>query len=165
MKMNRAIKPSAFSLILPPRRRRRDGYTLLELVVVILVIGILAAIATARMMNPSANLPSVAEMIAADLRELQALAMAQGEEITVKLSRDGYRVYQNKQEILDSRFPTDISGLHARIVGRRSVSFNTFGEPSERSTRPIIIRSENGGDELAVTVEEYTGFISIDDQI
>jgi prepilin-type N-terminal cleavage/methylation domain-containing protein len=141
----------------------RNGYTILELVVVILVIGVLAAIATARMMSPSANLPSVAEMIAADLRELQARAMSQGEEITVKFSRDGYRVYQGKQEILDTRFPADISSLHARIVKAQTVSFNTFGEPSKRSTRPIIIRSESGGEELTVTVERYTGFVSIDD--
>jgi prepilin-type N-terminal cleavage/methylation domain-containing protein len=141
----------------------RNGYTILELVVVILVIGILAAIATARMMSPSANLPSVAETIAADLRELQALAMSQGEEITVKFSRDGYRVYQGKQEIFDTRFPVDISALHARIVKARTVSFNTFGEPGKKSTKPIIIRSDDGREEATISIERYTGFVSIDD--
>ena len=147
-------------MILPTR----NGYTILELVVVILVIGVLAAIATARMMSSSANLPSVAETIAADLRELQAMAMSQGEEIKVKFSKDGYRVYQGKQEIEDSRFPADISALHAQIVTARNVIFNTFGEPGNKSTDPIVIRSDGGGEEIAVTIEIYTGFVSISNQ-
>ena len=147
-------------MILPTR----NGYTMLELVVVILVIGVLAAIATARMMSPSANLPSVAETIAADLRELQALAMSQGEKIKVKFSKDGYRVYQGNQEIQDTRFPVDISDMHAQIVKARKVIFNTFGEPSKNSTKPIIIRSDGGADEITVTVERYTGFVSISNQ-
>ena len=139
----------------------RNGYTILELVVVILVIGVLAAIAIARMMRPSANLPSVAGTISADLRELQALAMAQGEEITVKFSKDGYRAYQGKKEIRDNRFPADISTLHARIVKAPKVTFNTFGEPAKKSTEPIVIRSDGGGEEATVTIERYTGFVSV----
>ncbi|MEA1929260.1 MAG: prepilin-type N-terminal cleavage/methylation domain-containing protein [Candidatus Auribacterota bacterium] len=140
----------------------RSGYTTLELVVVILVIGVLAVIATARMMSPSANLPSVAGMIAADLRELQARAMTRGEDIKVEFSKSGYRVYQGKQEILDTRFPVDLSDLHARIDRRREVVFNSFGEPGRRSTRPIVIRSDDGEKKAVLTVERYTGFVSID---
>jgi len=63
----------------PGSRRRTAGFTLTEIVVALLVLGVISAIVLPKMSNAPLLIVSEAEKVAGDIRFAQALSMTQGQ--------------------------------------------------------------------------------------
>ena len=74
-------------------KARQSGFTLIELVVVLGLVGTLAALAAPRLGNSDGTLAAQAHKLARDLRHAQALAMNQGRTLLLDVqSVTAYRV-------------------------------------------------------------------------
>ena len=69
-----------------------SGFTLVELIAIILLVGILAFVAVPRFSGPSLRVDAQAEQLASDIRYTQTLAMTQGDRFRINLTATGYQI-------------------------------------------------------------------------
>jgi len=94
--------------------RRAQGFSLVELVTVLSLLAVLAAVAINRWPGSGINLAAQAEQLAADIRYAQALAMNRGQRYRINFAADRYWL-------------SDISGATALpnpVNGSNSVMLN-----------------------------------------
>lgn len=129
------------------------GFTLIELIMVIVIIGILAFVAIQKYPTTGISLETAADMIRSDIRSVQALAMAQH---TAKILTFGSTIYtfdiqggtqqRNLQNIFDGQLT---------ISAPATIGFNSLGEPTKNQDDTISITK--GGSTKTLTVLQYTG--------
>ena len=90
------------------------GFTLVELVAIIVLVGLLAFTAIPRMPGPSLGVDAQAEQLAADIRYTQSLAMTRGDRYRINLTAASYQI-------------TDSTGTNPEI------------HPGTSSTNPVLL--------------------------
>ncbi len=142
------------SLIHKPKQDR--GFTLVELVVVILLIGIIGFVAGPRFVKTGvfAERRSADEILSA-LRFTQQMAMARGGGIQLRLNNNSYNVEETNGTPLQS---PDRSGAYSKSLASGvtantiTVAFDGLGQPVPNTDATLNIGS------LMITVEADTGY-------
>ena len=144
---------------------RQQGFTLVELIVVMLVMSVLAAYVGTRWSFGDATVSAQAEQLARDLRHAQMLAMQQGQTLRLESTGGGYRVTDGAGVIID---PATHEGFIQTLDNGVSLSggpveFDSMGRPVSGGSlagAAVSFSLSGDSDTAAVNVAPVTGFVS-----
>lgn len=153
----------------PTARPRRHGFTLADVMITVLIIGILSAIATPRLADTlgTLTLEAAAKQVTADLRYARQYAKTRGksQSVTFDASSDSYELngindlhHSSEPYVVvlsDSNIPVGIDS--ATFGSSPTVTFDRYGKPDYGGT---IVISKNG-ETKTIAVEATTGEASI----
>lgn len=143
------------------------GFTLTEVIVVLIVAGILAAYAVPRFSSPAAmTVPQQADTLIRDLRHAQQLALAWNRSLRFTTVANGYNVVCvtagtapcNVTPVID---PARAGAFQANTVNgiglsAATIDFDTLGRPNAAAA----ITVSGGGASKTVNVAAISGFVS-----
>jgi prepilin-type N-terminal cleavage/methylation domain-containing protein len=151
----------------PPLRDSKAGFTLLELVIVIAVLGILSAYAVMRGVSPDEmSLPSQAQTMASDIRRAQTLAYTGGKHL--RFTIPGGNSYRLDSCVVDvngvvTSCPTTVFSVplqkNVTLAGTSTATldFNTLGQPTSGAASYTLISGSN----VKVSVAALTGLVNV----
>lgn len=155
--------------IMTRRTHRQRGFTLIELVMVTVIIGILMSMALPRLSLTNTNVHSQAAQIARDIRHVQMLAMTQGSTLSFVATSSGYTCQQSGVTITDPATQQAFSYSlrnSVQILTPPSVRFDTLGRPVNTAGTALLATAVNftvsGGDQSsAISISPVTGFVTV----
>lgn len=140
--------------------KNNKGFTLIEMVSVILVLGIISAVAIPMFDQSTINATLVANTVQTDIQYTQELAMTRNQSTLTTISFGAGATSYN--------LPVDAGGIWSNdtrelpqgvtIKDAVSVSFNRHGEISSAGAVVTLVA---GGIEIPVTVAGYTGRVTV----
>lgn len=142
-------------------RRDQCGFTLIELVMVIVIMGALSAVAFARFNRSDFQVQAAAKELVAAIRYTQDKSMSHtgATNYRIAIVPSGYSVTQGGAAIIHpidgslgySRSWSDIS-----LDTTATLSFDGYGNPGLAA--PLTITLSQGAASTTITVEDVTGF-------
>ena len=148
--------------------RTHSGFTLIELVVVLAILGSLAAFALPRWTPSATTVAAQADRLARDLRHAQAMAMSQARRLTLDIqSAASYRVIDDASlTVTDpaTQQPFTVSLDNNVTVSGTDTGFDSLGRPVAAGNLLASARvfTVSGSSTTAtVTVSAVTGFVSV----
>jgi len=154
---------------MPTSRKQalHQGYTLTEVIIVLSILSILAAIAVPRFANSDSTLIAQAHSLSRDLRHVQTIAMNQGRTLTFEVqSATSYRVIFGGSTITD---PTTMQPYSVTLdndvrLSGKDAAFDSMGRPvtsgSLIAAKQLFTLSGNSRT-VSVTLSPVTGFVAI----
>lgn len=149
-----------------PRSPSQSGFTLIELVVVLVLLGILAAYVAPKFDSSESTTGAQAELLAQNIRHAQAIAVAQHKTLTVEVGSGSYSVKEGAAVINDPRSGAGFSVALEESVNSStgSVDFDYMGRPLSGGsfiTSPTTFTLAGGSVSSTVSVAPVTGFVSV----
>lgn len=142
--------------------RGNRGFTTIELIIVIVLMGILAVAVIPKMNVDSTAAPATADVVASDILYTQMAAMSQHVRmsITITTGSPTYNYAVNATTgVGEARDLSQIKST-ASVSAGQVLTFNTLGEP-ELVTSLVTITVTDGTTTKSLTVQPYTGKITI----
>jgi len=130
------------------------GFTLIEIIMVIITIGILAFVVISKYPTTEISLDTAADMIKSDIRSVQALAIAKHAAQTLTFNSSTQYTFPKLGGGTETRIFGDIfRGGISLSAYPGSITFNSLGEPSAGYGTITI----TNGSSITLTVLQYTG--------
>jgi general secretion pathway protein H len=145
--------------------RRRAGFTLLELLVVLAVIALVMAIAAPRLVTPSslAAKENAARHLAAALRDTRAIAVARNAEIdlTVDVAERRYRIAGGAWQSLDGSLRLALYTAQSQLVDETQGAIRFFPDGSSSGGHLDVSQPDDGDEAVRVRVDWLTGTVDV----
>lgn len=148
---------------------RSDGFTLIELVAVMVILATLGAMAIPRFAHNDATVPAQADQLGRTIRHAQAMAMSQGQAFTVDIqSATSYAITDGATAtpVRDAAGEEQTYTLvNAVTLTGADVEFDSLGRPLNgaalASTAQSWTLTGAGGNTASVSIQPVTGFVSV----
>ena len=147
--------------------KQQAGFTLVELVTVLILLGILASSLYLRGSPSSATLNAQADQLARTLRHAQSLSLSQGRSLTLDVQgTTGYVVSNGGATITDPQGVVQTYSLvNGVTLAGNDIDFDSLGRPID-ATNNLITAAQTwtlsaDGSTASVRVEPLTGFVSV----
>ena len=147
------------------------GFTLIELVVVLVLLGIVAATVGVRLSGAGANLGAAADQLASDLRTVQSLAQTRAQRHCVGFTAVNDTVTNNNcataVNLPTSANPVTLPSGIGLASSNALLVFNSLGRPftDAAATTPLaaeaVITLSAGADSMTVRVTPETGRVRV----
>jgi MSHA pilin protein MshC len=150
--------------------QEQTGFTLIELVVVLVILGVLAAVAAPRFVDTTAFLQrGYYEELATALKYSQKLAVASGCPVRVTIAAGSYQARQQAAQngtcdLTDSTWPTGVQLADGQLLAGTSPG-GVVAAPAVTMTFDALGRTDLGADQtisigpFALTVLADSGFV------
>ena len=143
---------------------RSTGFTLVELVAVMVVMATLSVLLLPRFSHREATEPAQADQLGRMLRHAQALAMSQGRAVTLDvISAATYAVTDGASPIRDPAGELLSYSLQNGVsfTAGTDVKFDSLGRPVSGSGLITVPRTWTLSGGASVTLQPVTGFVTV----
>ena len=159
---------------------RGRGFTLRELIIVLVIVGIISAIALTRTGNDPVMLSTQVNQLAGDIRYVQALAMTQGQRYRINLTATGYTFTRAdaggtavihpatgsaaqinwNSGVTVALPPTNLPSNLVAFDGRGAPYTNNLATTALGLGNTATITLSKGGANATVTIQPFTGKVT-----
>jgi len=138
--------------------KNSKGFTLIEMISVILVLGIISAVAIPMFDQGTINATLVANTVQTDIQYTQELAMTRNQDITISFgaSATSYNLPTDPSGI----WPADPRALPQGVTIQDAVDV-TFNKHGEISSGGAVVTLNASDTLMTVTVQGYTGRVTV----
>ncbi len=139
--------------------QNNKGFTLIEIISVVLVMGILAAVALPVFDTAVIDVSVAGNTVQADIQYTQELAMTRDQDVSITFiqNADSYDVPADPNGVypLETRkLPRDVKIVSATTT----ITFNNFGEKTG-ATESILLQT--GSQTFTISIEQLTGRVTV----